>query len=111
MNLPYGFRRVAHTARKDTTVWEAHVTLVTDQDIDNEVEVQRDLETLVRGLKFPLFGHMPHLGSVTFNWTPDDHDRENYGDITCVVTIGYRSFIAPVLAEELQERLAALTER
>jgi hypothetical protein len=111
MNLPYGFRRVAHTARKDKANWEAHVTLVTDQDINNEVEVQRDLEALVRGLQLSLFGYEPHLGSVTFNWTPDDHDRDTYGDITCVVTVGYRSFIVNMPVDELQERLAALTER
>lgn len=105
----YQFRRVRHAASKfEAGVWwKGTMTLVTDEIVENEVEAERDLETLVRNNGLPLFGAVDFLLSdISFDWTPTDTDRAAFGqNITCVVSVGYRARVQHIGAAEQMERL------
>lgn len=108
----YQFRRVRHAASKfEAGVWwKGTMTLVTDEIVEDEVEAERDLETLVRSNGLPLFGGVDYLLSdISFDWTPTDTDRAAFGEnITCVVQVGYRARVKPIGADEQIDRLKAM---
>lgn len=111
--LPYGLKRVAHEGSKTgdaRNIWQGHLTFVTDQAMLNEVAFERDLEIVIKSGLIPLFGVDHNLDSVNFRWVITDSDRSQYGNITCVVTVGYRSYVQLMHTEEYYQRLVKIDQ-
>lgn len=85
--------------------------LVTSEIVEDEVEAERDLETLVRTQGLPMFGHYDFvLSDIAFDWQPTDTDKNAFGqNITCVVSVGYRSRVQQITPDEQAERLQEMS--
>ncbi len=110
----FRFRRVAHSADKIgdiSNIWKGQITLVTDEEVINELEAQRDIETLVRAGLLPMFGRDWMLAAIQFVWVlPEDEKLLHGPKVTCLVRLTYRSYVERLGGDEYTQRLNDLQQ-
>lgn len=107
----YNFKRVRHTADKEgkgANLWKCLITLVSDEPDIDEIQAARDFEVLVETQKIPMHGSLNKLSSINFNFSPSTTERADFGNVGCIITLGYLAAVTPIPFEEIEYRLAEL---
>jgi len=93
---------------QDANTYNCSITLETNETVEDEVSVARELDILLREGIIQHFGKMVHMiKSVQFHW--QEKIIGNESRLTTQVTITYTTKIEPINAEEIQAILAPYT--
>jgi hypothetical protein len=82
---------------------------VTEHAVLNELDAERDIQTLVMSGALPMFGVGWSLAAISFSWSPTDEEIKRLGvKARCIVTVTYHSYVENMPGNELSGRLETL---
>jgi hypothetical protein len=111
----FDFTITGHTGKKaiesgqfKSTMWHGTLALETSKPVNNEVDAERDLETLLANGFLPHFGIAPALlTGIHFTWASREAPNDSGGDpqTICSVQVNYIAAIETVSGAEAAYRL------
>lgn len=107
----YGLRRIAHTVKKENTLYTGAITFETTVLLLDEREVALDLETLLIVGLLNTFGTSPRLSDISFKWESrlaETPDGTPYNQQFCRVSMTYLASRVNLTTSEKVDRLQSM---